>query len=136
MVPRYNNSDQLYASVPRRMPVEDYSNQNWANQRDPVHYPNPIYETHQDNYPPRSARLPVPRPAEVTGGYYPSSQAQQRGPVRQDVPPPSNPGARAPPRYETLNQGNYRTASPDRYGPYGDEQYQDPRQKKSMIGAV
>uniref|UniRef100_A0A673IDU8 Partitioning defective 3 homolog B-like n=1 Tax=Sinocyclocheilus rhinocerous TaxID=307959 RepID=A0A673IDU8_9TELE len=137
MVPRYNDSDRLYASVPRRMPVEDYSNQNWANQRDPVHYPNPIYETHQDNYPPRSPRLPVPRPAEATGGYYPSSPAQQRGPVRQDVPPSSNPpGARAPPRYETLNQGNYRTASPDRYGPYGDEQYQDPRQKKSMIGAV
>ncbi|XP_059409528.1 par-3 family cell polarity regulator beta a isoform X2 [Carassius carassius] len=136
MVHRYNDSDQLYASVPRRMPVEDYSNQNWANQRDPVHYPNPIYETHQDNYPSRSPRLPVPRPAEVTGGYYPSSPAQQRGPVRQDVPPSSNPGARAPPRYETLNQGNYRTASPDRYGPYGDEQYQDPRQKKPMIGAV
>uniref|UniRef100_A0A8C2BCT2 Par-3 family cell polarity regulator beta a n=1 Tax=Cyprinus carpio TaxID=7962 RepID=A0A8C2BCT2_CYPCA len=136
MVPRYNDSDRLYATVPRRMPVEDYSNQNWANQRDPVHYPNPIYETHQDNYPPRSPRLPVPRPAEATGGYYPSSPAQQRGPVRQDVPPSSNPGARAPPRYETLNQGNYRTASPDRYAPYGDEQYQDPRQKKPMIGAV
>uniref|UniRef100_A0A8C1LXH8 Par-3 family cell polarity regulator beta a n=1 Tax=Cyprinus carpio TaxID=7962 RepID=A0A8C1LXH8_CYPCA len=136
MVPRYNDSDRLYATVPRRMPVEDYSNQNWANQRDPVHYPNPIYETHQDSYPPRSPRLPVPRPAEATGGYYPSSPAQQRGPVRQDVPPSSNPGARAPPRYETLNQGNYRTASPDRYAPYGDEQYQDPRQKKPMIGAV
>uniref|UniRef100_A0A671QSR4 Partitioning defective 3 homolog B-like n=1 Tax=Sinocyclocheilus anshuiensis TaxID=1608454 RepID=A0A671QSR4_9TELE len=137
IVPRYNDSDRLHASVPRRMPVEDYSNQNWANQRDPVHYSNPIYETHQDNYPPRSHRLPVPRPTEATGGYYPSSPAQQRGPVRQDVPPSSNPlGARAPPRYETLNQGNYRTASPDRYGPYGDEQCQDPRQKKSMIGAV
>lgn len=111
--------------------MEDYSNQ-----RDPVHYPNPTYETHQDNYPPRSPRLPVPRPAEATGGYYPSPPAQQRGPVRQDVPPSSNPGARAPSRYETLNQGNYRTASPDRYDPYGDEQYQDPRQKKPMIGAV
>ncbi|KAF4119091.1 hypothetical protein G5714_001142 [Onychostoma macrolepis] len=136
MAPRYNDSDRPYASVPRKMPVEDYSNQNWANQRDPVHYPNPTYETHQDNYPPHSPRLPVPRPAEATGGYCPSSPAQQRGPVRQDVPPSSNPGARAPPRYETLNQGNYRTASPDRYGSYGDEQYQDPRQKKPMIGAV
>ncbi|XP_043096383.1 par-3 family cell polarity regulator beta a isoform X2 [Puntigrus tetrazona] len=135
MAPRYSDSDRPYTSVPRRMPVEDYTNQNWANQRDPVHYPNPIYET-QENYPPRFPRLPVPRPAEATGGYYPSSPAQQRGPVRQDVPPPSNPGARAPPRYEALNQGNYRTASPDRYGPYGDEQYQDPRQKKPMIGAV
>lgn len=118
------------------MPVEDYPNQNWANQRDPVQYPNPIYETHQDNYPPRSPRLPVPRTAEATGGYYPQTPTQQRGPVRQDVPPASNPGARAPPRYETLNQGNYRAASPDRYSPYGDEQYQDPRQKKPMIGAV
>ncbi|KAL0204293.1 hypothetical protein M9458_002311 [Cirrhinus mrigala] len=118
------------------MPVEDHPNQNWANQRDPVHYPNPIYETHQDNYPPQSPRLPVPRTGEATGGYYPQNPAQQRGPVRQDVPPSSNPGARAPPRYETLNQGNYRAASPDRYSPYGDEQYQDPRQKKPMIGAV
>ncbi|XP_050966966.1 par-3 family cell polarity regulator beta a isoform X2 [Labeo rohita] len=136
MAPRYNDSDRLYASVPRKMPVEDYPNQNWANQRDPVQYPNPIYETHQDNYPPRSPRLPVPRTAEATGGYYPQTPTQQRGPVRQDVPPASNPGARAPPRYETLNQGNYRAASPDRYSPYGDEQYQDPRQKKPMIGAV
>uniref|UniRef100_A0A8C2EK45 Par-3 family cell polarity regulator beta a n=1 Tax=Cyprinus carpio TaxID=7962 RepID=A0A8C2EK45_CYPCA len=136
MAPRYNDTDRLYASVPRRMPMEDYPNQNWANQRDPVHYPNPIYETHQDNYPPRSPRLPVPRPAEATDGYYPSSPAQQRGPVRHDVPPSLNPGARAPPRYDTLKQGNYRAASPDHYGPYGDEQYQDPRQKKPMIGTV
>uniref|UniRef100_A0A671MAG7 Partitioning defective 3 homolog B-like n=1 Tax=Sinocyclocheilus anshuiensis TaxID=1608454 RepID=A0A671MAG7_9TELE len=136
IAPRYNDTDRLYASVPRRMPMEDYPNQNWANQRDPVHYPNPIYETHQDNYPPRSPRLPVPRPAEATGGYYPTSPAQQRGPMRQDVPPSLNPGAKAPPQYETLKQGNYRAASPDRYGPYGDEQYQDPRQKKPMIGAV
>uniref|UniRef100_A0A8C1RLN0 Par-3 family cell polarity regulator beta a n=1 Tax=Cyprinus carpio TaxID=7962 RepID=A0A8C1RLN0_CYPCA len=136
MAPRYNDADRLYASVPRRMPMEDYPNQNWANQRDPVHYPNPIYETHQDNYPPRSPRLPVPRPAEATDGYCPSSPAQQRGPVRHDVPPSLNPGARAPPRYDTLKQGNYRAASPDHYGPYGDEQYQDPRQKKPMIGTV
>uniref|UniRef100_A0A673FZ02 Partitioning defective 3 homolog B-like n=1 Tax=Sinocyclocheilus rhinocerous TaxID=307959 RepID=A0A673FZ02_9TELE len=136
IAPRYNDTDRLYASVPRRMPMEDYPNQNWANHRDPVHYPNPIYETHQDNYPPHSPRLPVPRPAEATGGYYPTSPAQQRGPMRQDVPPSLNPGAKAPPQYETLKQGNYRAASPDRYGPYGDEQYQDPRQKKPMIGAV
>ncbi|XDV14513.1 hypothetical protein PO909_014753 [Leuciscus waleckii] len=114
------------------MPVEDYSNQNWSGQRDPVHNPNPIYET---NYPSRSPRLPVPRPMEATGGDYPSSPAQQRGPMRYDIPPSSNPGARGPPRYETLNQGNYRTASPDHYGPYGDEQYPDPRQK-NPIGAV
>lgn len=130
MAPRYNNVDRLYASVPRRMPVED-----WSNQRDPVQYPNPIYETHRDNYSPRSPRLPVPRPMDAMGGDYPSSPALQRGPMRQDVPPSSNPGVRAPPRYETLNQGNYRTASPDRYGSYGDEQYQDPRQK-NPIGAV
>ncbi|XP_067298301.1 par-3 family cell polarity regulator beta a isoform X2 [Pseudorasbora parva] len=135
MAPRYNDVDRLYASVPRRMPVEEYPNQNWSNQRDPIQYPNPIYETHRDNYTSRSPRLPVPRPTEATGGDYPSSPAQQRGPMRQDVPPSLNPGARGPPRYETLNQGNYRTASPDRYGPYGDEQYQDPRQK-NPIGAV
>ncbi|XP_077061494.1 par-3 family cell polarity regulator beta a isoform X2 [Siphateles boraxobius] len=136
MAPRYNDVDRLYASVPRRMPVDDYPNQNWPSQRDPVHYPNnPIYETHRDNYPSRSPRLPVPRPMEATSGDYPSSPAQQRGPMRHDIPPFSNPGARRPPQYETLNQGNYRTASPDRYGPYGDEQYQDPRQK-NPIGAV
>lgn len=135
MAPRYTDVDRSYASVPRRMPVEDYPNQNWSSQRDPVQYPNPIYGTHQDNYPSRSPRLPVPRPMEATGGDYPSSPAQQRGPMRHDIPPSSNPGARGPPRYETLNQGNYRTASPDRYGPYGDEQYQDPRQK-NPIGAV
>ncbi|XP_051753408.1 par-3 family cell polarity regulator beta a isoform X1 [Ctenopharyngodon idella] len=135
MAPRYNDTDRLYASVPRRMPVEDYPNQNWSSQRDLVHYSNPIYETHRDNYPSRSPRLPVPRPMEATGSDYPSPPVQQRGPIRQDVPPSSNPGARGPPRYETLNQGNYRTPSPDRYGPYGDEQYQDPRQK-NPIGAV
>ncbi len=34
---------------------EDYSNQNWANQRDPVHYQPPLRDP-QDNYPPRSPR--------------------------------------------------------------------------------
>ncbi|XP_051558117.1 par-3 family cell polarity regulator beta a isoform X1 [Myxocyprinus asiaticus] len=140
-VPRYNNEDRLYASVPRRMPVEDYPNQNWAKQRDLASYPNPTYEYpnqagYQDNYPLRSPRLPVPRHTEGASGTYPSPQVPQRGPLRQDVPPSPNPGARGPPRYETLNQGNYRTASPDRYGAYSDEQYQDPRQKNPMIGAV
>ncbi|KAG1938033.1 partitioning defective 3 B [Pimephales promelas] len=130
MAPKYNDVDQPYATVSRRMPMEDY-----PNQRDIGHYPNPIYETHRDDYPSRSPRLPVPRPTEATGGDYPSYPAQQRGPMRYDIPPSSNPGARGPPRYETLNQGNYRTASPDRYGSYGDEQYQDPRQK-NPIGAV
>lgn len=117
--------------------MDDQANQNWAGQRDPGHYPNPSYEyPNQDGYPPRSARLPVPRTADGPGGYYPSSLALQKGPNRQDLPPSPNPGARAPPRYETLSQGNYRTDSPDRYGPYGDEQYPDPRQKNPMIGAV
>ncbi|KAI7810390.1 par-3 family cell polarity regulator beta a [Triplophysa rosa] len=136
LAPRYNDVDRMYASVPRRMPVDDLPNQNWAGQRDPGHYPISSYEyPNQDGYPSRSAHLPVPR-ADGPGGYYPSSSALQKGPVRQDLPPSPNPGARAPPRYETLSQGNYRTASPDRYGPYGDEQYPDPRQKNPMIGAV
>ncbi|XP_056309834.1 LOW QUALITY PROTEIN: par-3 family cell polarity regulator beta a [Danio aesculapii] len=129
--PRYNDADRLYTSVPRKKPVDEYPNQNWSNQRDPVHYPNPIYDN-----PPRSPRLPVPKPTETPGAYYPSSPAQQRPPLRQDVPLSSNQGAREPPRYEALNQGNYRTASPDRYSPYADEQYQDPRRKNPMIGAV
>lgn len=129
--PRYNDADRLYTSVPRKKPVDEYPNQNWSNQRDPVLYPNPIYDN-----PPRSPRLPVPKPTETPGAHYPSSPAKQRPPMRQDVPPSSNPGAREPPRYEALNQGNYRTASPDRYSPYTDEQYQDPRRKNPMIGAV
>lgn len=137
MVPRYNDVDRMYASVPRKMPVDDHPNQSWAGQRDPAHYPNPSYEyPNQDGYPQRSARLPVPRPADCPAGYSPSSPALQKGPMRQDHPPSPNPGARAPPKYETLSHGNYRTASPDRYGPYGDEQYPDPRQKNPMIGAV
>ncbi|XP_065110236.1 par-3 family cell polarity regulator beta a isoform X2 [Paramisgurnus dabryanus] len=127
MAPRYNDLDRMYATVPRRMHPEDYPNSSYE-------YPN--QGTHQDDYPPRSARLPVPRNADGPAGYYPSSQALQKGPIRQDLPSSPNPGARAPPRYDTLSQGNYRTASPDRYGPYDDEQYTDPRQKKPMLGAV
>ncbi|XP_056619396.1 par-3 family cell polarity regulator beta a [Triplophysa dalaica] len=136
MAPRNNDVDRLYASVPRKMPVDDQANQNWAGQRDQGHYSSPSYEyPYQDGYPSRSARLPVPR-VDGPGAFYPSSQSLQKAPVRQDLPPSPNPGARAPPRYETLSQGSYRTANPDRYGPYGDEQYSDPRQKNSMIGAI
>lgn len=132
------------------------------------HY-NPQRETYQLNYPPSnsyplresysmpdsyparqpqgpgSPRLPVPRSAELERRYrpspaYPSPPPVHRVPLqRQDVPPSPTLALRNAPRYEQVVRGGYRTASPDRYGAYGEASAhpQDPRQKNSgLIGAV
>ncbi|XP_062383522.1 par-3 family cell polarity regulator beta a [Sardina pilchardus] len=114
----------------------------------------PLRESYSmpDSYPgrqvqqaPGSPRLPVPRSAELERRYrpspaYPSPPPVHRVPLRQDVPPSSSPtlALRGAPRYEQVARGGYRTASPDRYGAYGEASAhpQDPRQKNSLIGAV
>ncbi|XP_041935696.1 partitioning defective 3 homolog B-like [Alosa sapidissima] len=116
----------------------------------------PLRESYSmpDSYPgrqaqmqgPGSPRLPVPRSAELERRYrpspaYPSPPPVHRVPLRQDVPPSSSSPTlplRNAPRYEQVARGGYRTASPDRYGAYGEASAhpQDPRQKNSLIGAV
>ncbi|XP_031414281.1 par-3 family cell polarity regulator beta a isoform X2 [Clupea harengus] len=92
---------------------------------------------------PGSPRLPMPRSAELERRYrppypsHPSPSSVHRVPVRQDVPRSPTLALRAP-RYEQVVQAGYRSASPDRYGAYGEASthHQDPRQKNSLIGAV
>lgn len=112
----------------------------------------PLRESYSmpDSYParqqgPGSPRLPVPRSAEMERRFrpspaYPSPPPVHRVPLqRQDVPPSPTLPLRTAPRYEQVVRGGYRTASPDRYGAYGEASThpQDPRQKNSgLIGAV
>ncbi|XP_030634873.1 par-3 family cell polarity regulator beta a [Chanos chanos] len=136
MAPRYDEVDRQYASVPRRIAVEDYHSQARGGPRDPGRYPNPAPT--YDAYPPRqgSPRLPVPRSTEGADGYYPSPPPHHRGPIRQDVPPSSIPIQRGAPSYETVSAAGYRASGPNRYTSYDEEYHQDPRQKNPMIGAV
>lgn len=121
--------------------MDDHPSQSWAAQKEASRYPNPSPSyggsLARDPYgnQPDSPRLPVPR-RDGQGRYHPSPPPQQRGPLRQDVPPSPTSGMRAAPRYETVSKGGYRTANQDQYGAYGDGQYPDPRQKNPVIGAV
>ncbi|RXM28561.1 Partitioning defective 3-like B [Acipenser ruthenus] len=130
-VPRYEDIERQYASLPRRGPVEldDY----------PKH-PRPAYvEREHPSYPgPQPAFLPYPArgnyprppdhrgvdPRQIDPGYYPPPP---RGPKRQDVPP--SPAALRGPRFETAGR-TYHGSSPEPYS-YGDNRNQDPRQKKT-----
>ncbi|XP_051998975.1 partitioning defective 3 homolog B isoform X1 [Xyrauchen texanus] len=133
LTPRYEDVERQYASLPRRPPVEnEYPVQSWAGHRDPAHYPNPQSGYHP-SYPPREN---YPRPVDPrqsdSGFYHPPPQ--QRGPLRQDVPPSPTIPLRGP-RYDTINRGGYRNFSPERYA-YGDQRHSDPRQKSAMTAAV
>ncbi|XP_058888149.1 partitioning defective 3 homolog B-like isoform X1 [Acipenser ruthenus] len=136
-VPRYEDIERQYASLPRRGPVDldDY----------PKH-PRPAYgEREHPSYPglqpaflPYPARGNYPRPPDHRGvdprqidpGYYPPPPP--RGPKRQDVPP--SPAALRGPRFETAGR-TYHGSSPEPYS-YGDNRNPDPRQKNTMTAAV
>ncbi|KAM4731547.1 partitioning defective 3 homolog B-like isoform 3-T3 [Anableps anableps] len=119
LTPRYEEVERQYASLPRRgqMDPADYPMQSW-----PGHYPGPPQA--QQGYP-QSPTFPninsqsgpsfsnflpgqpyqQPRdPRGIEPGYYPHPSSQQRGPLRQDVPPSPTPPLRAP-RYDTMARG-------------------------------
>ncbi|KAM4561503.1 partitioning defective 3 homolog B-like isoform 1-T1 [Fundulus diaphanus] len=119
LAPRYEEVERQYASLPRRgaMDPADYPMQPWSG-----HYPgppqaqqgyphSPTYSNmHSEPGPPYSSFLPGPPyqqprdPRGIEPGYYPHPSSQQRGPLRQDVPPSPTPPLRAP-RYDTLARG-------------------------------
>ncbi|XP_019125140.2 partitioning defective 3 homolog B isoform X3 [Larimichthys crocea] len=149
LAPRYEEVERQYASLPRRGPLDpaDYPMQLWSG-----HYPGPpptsqgypqapTYPTPNSqsgpsysSYPPGQ---PYARPGDPRGvdpGYYPHPSSQQRGPLRQDVPPSPTPPLRG--LRHLVDPG------PDQYvytGEGGREQQQhqtNPRQKNAMTAAV
>ncbi|XP_078030502.1 partitioning defective 3 homolog B-like isoform X6 [Epinephelus lanceolatus] len=162
MAPRYEEVERQYASLPRRGPLDpaDYPMQPWSSHypgppQAPQGYPqSPSYPNlnsqpapSYSGYPPGQ---PYARPGDPRGvdpGYYPHPSSQQRGPLRQDVPPSPTPPRGL--RYDTMTRGTggggYRhlmDPSPDHYGYTGKEgrqqqQHQtNPRQKNAMTAAV
>ncbi|XP_022535966.2 partitioning defective 3 homolog B isoform X3 [Astyanax mexicanus] len=130
LAPRYEDVERQYASLPRRGPVEpeEYPGQSWTGHRDPpAHYPG-SQSAYHPNYPTRPLD---PRPGDP-GFYHPTPQ--QRGPLRQDVPPSPPVPLRAP-RYDTMNRGGFRNTSPERFA-YTEGRPTDPRQKNAMTAAV
>ncbi|XP_032423748.1 partitioning defective 3 homolog B-like isoform X1 [Xiphophorus hellerii] len=119
LTPRYEEVERQYASLPRRGPMDpaDYPMQSWSG-----HYPGPPQA--QSGYPqsPTYSNInsqsapsfsnflpgqPYQQPRDPRGiepGYYPHPSSQQRGPLRQDVPPSPTPPLRAP-RYDTMARG-------------------------------
>ncbi|XP_056244821.1 partitioning defective 3 homolog B isoform X5 [Seriola aureovittata] len=163
LAPRYEEVERQYASLPRRGPLDpgDYPMQPWsghypgppqAAQGYPqsLSYPNPNSQA-GPSYPGYPPSQPYPRPGDPRGvdpGYYPHPSSQQRGPLRQDVPPSPTPPLRGL-RYDTMMRGTggggYRhlmDPGPDQYGYTGEggrqqQQHQtNPRQKNAMTAAV
>ncbi|XP_068557781.1 partitioning defective 3 homolog B-like [Cebidichthys violaceus] len=163
LAPRYEEVERQYASLPRRGPLDatEYSMQPWSGHypgppQAPQGYPqspsypnpNPQSAPSYSGYPPGP---PYARPGDPRGvdpGYYPHPSSQQRGPLRQDVPPSPTPPLRGL-RYDTMTRGTagggYRhlvDPSPDQYvytGEGGRQQQQhqtNPRQKNAMTAAV
>ncbi|XP_016138089.1 partitioning defective 3 homolog B, partial [Sinocyclocheilus grahami] len=134
MTPRYEDVERQYASLPRRAPVEpnEYPMQPWAGHRDPTPYPNPQSGYHP-RYPPRDNYPRLVDPRQNDSGFH-HPPPQQRGPLRQDVPPSPTIPLRGP-RFDTMNRGGYRNNSPERYA-YGEARHSDPRQKSPMTAAV
>ncbi|XP_016385186.1 partitioning defective 3 homolog B-like isoform X2 [Sinocyclocheilus rhinocerous] len=134
MTPRYEDVERQYASLPRRAPVEpnEYPMQPWAGHRDPTPYPNPQSGYHP-SYPPRDNYPRLVDPRQNDSGFH-HPPPQQRGPLRQDVPPSPTIPLRGP-RFDTMNRGGYRNNSPERYA-YGEARHSDPSQKSPMTAAV
>ncbi|XP_070770529.1 partitioning defective 3 homolog B [Enoplosus armatus] len=163
LAPRYEEVERQYASLPRRGPLDpsDYPIQPWSGHypgppQAPQGYPqSPSYANpNSQSGPPYSGYppgQPYARPGDHRGvdpGYYPHPSSQQRGPLRQDVPPSPTPPLRGL-RYDTMTRGTggggYRhlvDPSPDQYGYTGEggrqqQQHQtNPRQKNAMTAAV
>ncbi|XP_072253933.1 partitioning defective 3 homolog B isoform X1 [Leuresthes tenuis] len=108
MTPRYEEVERQYASLPRRGPLDpaEYPVQPWSG-----HYPGPPqvqgYPQSGPAYTSYPPGQPYPRPGDPRAhdpGYYPHPSSQQRGPLRQDVPPSPTPPLRAA-RYDTMARG-------------------------------
>ncbi|XP_029980366.1 partitioning defective 3 homolog B-like isoform X3 [Sphaeramia orbicularis] len=164
MAPRYEEVERQYASLPRRGPPDpsEYPMQPWsghypgpppASQGYPQSpsYPNPSPQSGPP-YSGYSSSQPYPRAGDPRGmepGYYPHPSSQQRGPLRQDVPPSPTPPLRGL-RYETMTRGavgggGYRhlmDPSPNQYvftvdGGRQRQQHQtNPGMKSPMTAAV
>uniref|UniRef100_A0A673K446 Par-3 family cell polarity regulator beta b n=1 Tax=Sinocyclocheilus rhinocerous TaxID=307959 RepID=A0A673K446_9TELE len=109
-----------------------YPMQPWAGHRDPTPYPNPQSGYHP-SYPPRDNYPRLVDPRQNDSGFH-HPPPQQRGPLRQDVPPSPTIPLRGP-RFDTMNRGGYRNNSPERYA-YGEARHSDPSQKSPMTAAV
>ncbi|KAI3356485.1 hypothetical protein L3Q82_017691, partial [Scortum barcoo] len=135
--PRYEEVERQYASLPRRGPLDpaDYPMQPWSGHypgppqvpqgypQSPS-YPNPNSQSGlpYSGYPPGQPYSRSGDPRGIDPGYYPHPSSQQRGPLRQDVPPSPTPPLRGL-RYDTMTRGMgggaYRhlvEPSPDQYG--------------------
>lgn len=133
MAPRYEEVERQYASLPRRGPLDpaEYpmqQQQPWSGHyqgppQSAQSYPqSPAYPNQSQAYPNQSQgyanHAPNPGapysytagpaytrdPRAVEPGYYPHPSSQQRGPLRQDVPPSPTPPLRGL-RYDTMTRG-------------------------------
>ncbi|XP_056145148.1 partitioning defective 3 homolog B isoform X2 [Lampris incognitus] len=125
LAPRYEEVERQYASLPRRGPLDpaDYPMQPWsghypsASQPSQGYPPSPTYPNSNPQpgpaYPGYPPGQPYQRSGDLRGvdpGYYPHPSPhhqpppQQRGPLRQDVPPSPTPPLRGP-RYDTMTRG-------------------------------
>ncbi|XP_054908775.1 partitioning defective 3 homolog B-like isoform X3 [Poeciliopsis prolifica] len=120
LTPRYEEVERQYASLPRRGPMDpaDYPMQSWSGhypgppQAQPGYPQSPTYSNINSqsgpsfsNFLPGQPYQQQPRdPRGIEPGYYPHPSSQQRGPLRQDVPPSPTPPLRAP-RYDTMARG-------------------------------
>nr|XP_043869058.1 partitioning defective 3 homolog B isoform X4 [Solea senegalensis] len=173
LAPRYEEVERQYASLPRRGPLDpaEYPMQPWSGHypgppQNPQGYPQPMPYPNSNaqsapSYPGFPPGQPYPRPGDPRGvdprgvdprgvdpGYYPPlPSSQQRGPLRQDVPPSPTPPLRGL-RYDTMMRGtggggyrhlvdhnpvhNSHTVEVGRR-----QQHQtNPRQKNAMTAAV
>ncbi|XP_053732799.1 partitioning defective 3 homolog B isoform X3 [Synchiropus splendidus] len=158
MAPRYEEVERQYASLPRRGPMEpsDYPVPQWSGlyagaPQPPQGYTNaptyPSASSQPASFPSYQPTQPYPRPGEhraLEPGYYPHQSSQQRGPLRQDVPPSPTTPLRGL-RYDTMTRGaagggGYsHMAHQDHYVYSGEQRGQhhqtNPRQKNAMTAA-
>ncbi|XP_036065454.1 partitioning defective 3 homolog B isoform X2 [Oryzias melastigma] len=114
VAPRYEEVERQYASLPRRGPLDpaEYPMQPWSGlypgppQAQQGYPQSPMYpDSNAQSVPAYSSFKPgPPYPRPVDPGYYPNPGPQQRGPLRQDVPPSPTPPLRVP-RYDTMTRG-------------------------------
>lgn len=128
MAPRYEEVERQYASLPRRGPLDpsEYpiqqqpQQQPWSGHysgpQGAQPYPqSPAYTSQIPSYPNHTSNPAVPYsytaggaftrdPRAVEPGYYLHPSSQQRGPLRQDVPPSPTPPLRGL-RYDTMTRG-------------------------------
>nr|XP_032635113.1 partitioning defective 3 homolog B [Chelonoidis abingdonii] len=132
----FEGMERQYASLPRCGPAEpmEYSTGPRViyKERDLPYYPGgqPAVHPSKGTYPRaqdmRAAELRYPQ-------YYPSQQltTQNKGPLRQDVPP-SPPQPHRVPAYNEMGRTGQRGSSPDQY----QYRHQDSRQKNPVTAAV